>query len=378
MKIRRFEPSDAAGVASLWQYWFRDKTRDPDADLVALATRLYAEHPNRNDEVAPLVAVEDDGSLIGFLGVTATPVIVDGRRGTMAGVFPSVVDPAAPMSVASLLMRSFLAGPQVLSFSDGGHAKFERIWETLGGRIAQLPSLRWVKVLRPTQMGLTGLLDGRSRSLADALAPVSAAADWTARGAAPARFTPKVRRVLAVDRRVREPLVAVPLAPADLVAASEAVHARFRLRPAYDEAYLAWLFARMRGIAGQGEFRATLLRDGAGRPAGWYVYYLARGRLSRVLALDATPRALDDVIDHLFADADAGGAGALVGRMGGPLRRPMMARGCWVDGRGSLLMMHARDASLLDDVELGRTGLSRLDGENWYWWAIDTRQVGGS
>ncbi|MCA1789610.1 MAG: hypothetical protein LC667_07075 [Thioalkalivibrio sp.] len=35
-------------------------------------------------------------------------------------------------------------------------------------------------------------------------------------------------------------------------------------------------------------------------------------------------------------------------------------------------MIHSRDTSLLDAVLLGRVPISRLDGENWFWWDIAT------
>ncbi|MCC6309867.1 MAG: hypothetical protein IT345_03005, partial [Trueperaceae bacterium] len=149
MRIRPFEPDDAAGVASLWQYWFRGKTRVPDPGLVELVRRMYVEYPSADADVRPLVAEDERGKLLGFLGVTAMPVMVDGEERTLAGIFPSVVDPEAPTAVAAFLLRKFLAGPQAFTFSDGGHVKFERIWELLGGSIAQMQSLRWVKVFRP-------------------------------------------------------------------------------------------------------------------------------------------------------------------------------------------------------------------------------------
>lgn len=367
--IRPFEAADARAVASLWQYWFRDKTRDPDPDLVDLVERIYVHHPHRAEGVRPLVAVGDDGALQGFLGVTATPVWVDERPATLAGLFPSVVDPDAPSAVASLLLRTALGGPQAFSFSDGGHVKFERIWETLGGRIAHLASLRWVKLLRPAAVGTMTFAQGSRAVLRPLLRPLAAGADALARRAARERFT-SVRPRVPGQRTPPPELAGEPLTPAAMLEANERLHRGLRLRPAYDEAYLAWLFAELRRIRGHGELAATLVRDPAGGVAGYHVAYLAAGGVSRVFALEAAARHVDGVVDHLFAQADAAGAAAVIGRLTPALRRPMAARGCLVHPGGSLLMLHARDASLMDAVELGRAALSRLDGENWFWWAI--------
>ncbi len=370
MRIRRFETSDAYAVASLWQYWFRDKTRQPAPDLEGLARRLYAEHPSRHPEIGPLVAEGEGGEMLGFLGVTTTPVVVDGEPGTLAGVFPSVVDPdAAPTAVASLLLRTFLAGPQAFTFSDGGHVKFERIWEALGGRVAQLQSLRWVKLFRPGAIAARRFSGGSRRPLRLLLDPAAAGADALARRFARRVFTAEPPRVPGAPHR-SETLIGEPLTPQLLLEANEVLHRRMRLRPAYEADAIAWLFGEMERITSQGRLTKTLVRDSTGSIAGWFVAYLKPGGVSRVFALEAAPRHLDGVVDQLFARAEVAGVGALIGRLDPSLRRPMTARGCFVYPGGSLLMVHARDRSLMDDAELGRLALSRLDGENWYWWAI--------
>lgn len=368
MRIRAFEPEDAAAVASLWQYWFRGKTRSPDPGLVALVTRMYVDDPRFDPELRPLVAHDDDGGLLGFLGVTATPIVLDGRPGRLAGVFPSVVDPNAPTTVAAFLLRRFLAGPQDLTLSDGGHAKFERIWELLGGRIMQLQSMRWVKLLRPGAVGLGGLA-GRRRSVATLeplLRPVVGGGDRVARALLRERIgAPASPGGYTVE----------PLAPAGLAAAAPELLGRLRLRPDYREEHLAWQFSEMAKIVEQGEFRARLVRDGTGAPVGWYVYYLRPGGVSRVYDVEARQGAIDAVYSALFAEADAAGAGAIIGRLEPRLRGVMHRLGALVHNGGSLQMVHSRDKGLVDDAELGRLAISRLQGENWYWWAIDSRVV---
>ena len=375
MRIRPFTPDDAAGVAALWQYWFRTKTRDPDPGLVDLARHIYAEHPNRAEGITSLVAEDDDGAMLGFLGVSVTPVSVDGEPATLAGVFPSVIDPErASSAVASLLLRRFLAGPQAFTFSDGGHEKFERIWESLGGRIAQLQSLRWVKLFRPATVAVDAFTDGSRRPLRPVLRPLAAGGDWLARRTVPQRLRSLPPRA-AHERRPQARLLSEPLDAPAVVAVCEELHRGMRLRPRYDASYLQWLFTAMASIVGQGAFTARVVRDPAGGVAGWYVAYLRPGGVSRVFVLEAHPRFVEGVIDELFTRAEEAGVGALIGRLGPRLRRPMVARGCLVYGGGSLQMLHARDAGLVDAVELGRVALSRLEGENWYWWAIVSERV---
>jgi hypothetical protein len=366
VRIRPFDADDVRDVAALWQYWFRDKTRDPDPDLVAWARRIYVERPGGDPEVPSLVAEGDGGEMLGFLGVTATPVLVDGQPRTLAGVFPSIVAPEAPTTVASFLLRKFVAGPQALTVSDGGHVVFERIWRLLGGGIAPTASLRWIKAFRPARIGLGVALRGRRAhgTLATLTSPLAGGADALARRAGGGWF-----RAAGTGDGYRSQ----PLTPADFVAAIETVHARTRLRPRYTEEYLAWLFAAMASIRDQGAFEPTLVTTAKGDIAGWWIAYLRPGRTSRVFALDGAERHLGGVVDQLFARADDAGVGALVGRLEPRLRAPLATRRTLVHNGGSLQMVHAADPTLRDDALLGRLAFSRLEGENWYWWAITSQ-----
>ncbi len=380
MRIRPFEAEDAASVASLWQYWFRGKSRHPDPGLTELVTRIYVEDPNVDDEITSLVAEDADGAFLGFLGTSVMPVTVDGEERKLAGIFPSVVAPEASTTVASLLLRKFLAGPQALTFSDGGHAKFERIWETLGGGVGPIQSLRWVKLFRPNQLGL-GMLARRRGSVRIAkpvLQPLAAGADSLGRRVLPARLTAAARIDANSEKRVSTShgdYRSEELTPALLAELSPLFHTRSRLRPQYNEAHSTWQFSEMRKITEQGTLQTRLVRARDDSPVGWYVYYLRPGGLSSVYAIEGLDRHLPGVVDQLFLEADAGGAGALTGRMEPRLRRSMRERGALVHNGGSLQLIHSRDKRLLDDALLGRVGFNRLQGENWYWWAIASATV---
>lgn len=366
MNIRPFLPEDAPAVASLWQYWFRGKTRTPDPGLTELVQRLYVEQPGVDQDVTPLVAHDEDGRMLGFLGATVAPVVVDGRPGKLAGLFPPLVDPdLAPTTVASFLLRKFLAGSQDLTMSDGGHPKFERIWETLGGMIAPIQSLRWVKLFRPAQVAQEAL-SGRSwvKGLRPLISPFAVGSDWLARRAVPGRLTAK-----------GSALQAETLSPESLTEANRSLHAKARLRVDYQAESLRWQFEEMARIREQGDLQTVLLRDQKDSLAGWYVYHLNPGGTSRVYMLSGSDRHLDGVIDHLFHHADQRGAAALMGRLEPRLRRPMTDRGTLIHGGGSLQMIHAKDPTLMQDAVLGRLAFSRLEGENWYWWSIISAHV---
>ena len=156
----------------------------------------------------------------------------------------------------------------------------------------------------------------------------------------------------------------------ELVAAAAKLDSKTRLRPLYDAEHLAWQFGEMKRIDDLGEFTAHVVKTRDGSPVGWYVYYLKRGGVSRLFALEGHDKHLEGVTGHLLADADRRGAGAVMGRMEPKLRRVMAGRTDLIVPKGSLMMVHSRDPSLMSDALLGRLAFTRLQGENWYWWAI--------
>src|SRR5690606_23224582 len=154
------------------------------------------------------------------------------------------------------------------------------------GQIAQLQSLRWVKLLRPASLGALAAAGRASvKPFAPLLRPLAGGSDWLARRVAGGRLTARAPGAKPAAQAQDAPLRAEPLTPACLVEVTPAMHARARLRPLYDEAHVAWQFGEMARIVEQGEFTANLVVTPEGEPAGWYVYYLKPGGVSRVFAL---------------------------------------------------------------------------------------------
>jgi hypothetical protein len=369
MNVRPFRAEDAAAVAALWRYWFHDKVRGPAPRLEAWARSVYAERPATDPDIPSLIAEDDEGRLAAFLGATVTPLSLDGDRvGRLAGLFPPLVDPErAPPMVATLLLRRFLAGPQDLTISDGGHPKYERIWEGLGGRVDPLASLRWIQPLRPAALGLRRFRRGRR-----VLAPLAAGADALARRVAPGRLTAGfVPLSGGRSERPAAPVTVRAATPRAWRDAADALRSRARARPVRSDADVDWQFARLTEIGSLQPLRIATAHDPRDAIVGAWVAGGPPGGVVRVFALDATDKHAPAVFAALLADADAAGAGALLGRMAPRWRRPVADARCLLHAGGSLRLVHARDPALMDDALLGRVAIDRLDGEAWYWWAVD-------
>ena len=76
-------------------------------------------------------------------------------------------------------------------------------------------------------------------------------------------------------------------------------------------------------------------------------------------------RDVGDVLDDLFADANAGGSAAIQGRVAAHLLQPLSLRRAVLHPSGYLSLIHARDPELLYSVQSGRALLTRLEGEWW-------------
>jgi hypothetical protein len=135
------------------------------------------------------------------------------------------------------------------------------------------------------------------------------------------------------------------------------------LRVAYDEPFLEWLFGAMAAVRSRGTLVRRLLRTDD-RLLGWYVVYVKPRGMSQVIAVMAIRGQLGTVLDWLFADAWHAGADAIEGRLEPQLYEPLSRRGCWLR-YGARALFHSRDAEVLAAISLGRSALTRLDGEYW-------------
>ncbi len=354
-EIRPLERDDLEQVASLYEQVARSGSRTPPPRMEEYFEETFFDHPWADPEIPSLVYAEPDGRITGFLGSSVRRFVFDGRPVRVGVSGQLVADPESRgRAPGAFLMSAYMKGPQDLTLTDTASDLVRRIWEGVGGDTFQLACVGWVRMFRPLQFASSYRArqerlgaPGRARSV---LAGVDVAANTVlGRVLRPARASAAEGRELTAR---------------ELVENLEAVTRNMRLRPAYDEEFLDWLFAQLRLVTARGELRARLVeRDG--RVLGWYLYYLLPGGISQVLQIAGHERDLGDVLDDLFRDSYAGGAAALQGRMEAQLREPLSQRRCLLHPSGYLALIHARDSELAYSVQSGRALLTRLEGEWW-------------
>jgi hypothetical protein len=323
------------------------------SDLEFLEQTLV-DYPWSDPELPSLVARNENGDILGFIGAQTRRLELDGRplRGVCCSHLVVVGDRRAGAAGALLLQR-ILSGPQDLTWTDSATNVVVRIWGAFGGYRDHSRSCDWMLALRPARWAGTGFAAAvRRRKLDRDVFPVAALP------------------VQAAGARLARP--AFPARPGDVSGGSADVHTVIRhlptltqgvrLRVAYDDAHLTHLFATIQKSLGPVE--ARIVRRG-GEPIGWYaVVQPPAGVASRVLHLSALPADADAVIGELVEHARDSGHAVLAGRFE-PLLGEALRNRWAVMGLARRPMIHTRDPELQALLATDSSLLTRLDSE-WY------------
>lgn len=344
--IRPFTRDDVPSVVALVRAHMEGWSLDERA-LVG----LMLDHPWADEELTSLVAAED-GELVGFVGVQARRMSLDGHpiRGvccTHAVVAPDRRGGAA----GALLLSRVLKGPQDVTWADSATDPVARVYGIFGGHADHVRACDWMLVLRPVRWA-RGIVAAAVRREA-----------VSRRNHVPVGALP----VHAAGKRLLSrafPPVDAGLSGEDASAATIAQHiaeinARRRIWVDYDEDQLSHLFRLVEIFRGPLVHR-IVRRDG--RPVGWYAYLLRRGGASRVLHLTALEQDVDGVLGELLAHARAHGAAVVTGRAEPHLQAALTERFA-VLGYARQPVIRAKDPELAAVLATSSALLTRLDGE---------------
>lgn len=353
--VRPFERRDLEAVIALHERVMPRSAPLKTDMLRAQLTRIFCEHPWQSERLPSLVFEEHDGKVSGCLGVIPRPMSFQ-EQPIMAAVSHSfIVEPGSRSALAAMeLARTFLAGPQELSVAEGGGVS-RRIWECAGGSTSVLYSLCWTRPLQPgsyvlSYLGKRGLSGATQRMLR----PIFRLMD---------RVAPSVAKPF------RFPIPADTARELDGCALCELVDEYTRdraLRPQYSPQSSNWLLETLARRPDRADFYYVNVRDSAQDPIGWYLYYGRPGQVGSVVQFGARPGQGESVLDHLFYHARRQGLIAVAGQVDPALFRDLAARHCIFhhDG-GPSLLVHSRNAELLQAIHRGEAFLTRLEGEWW-------------
>lgn len=358
-EIRPVEPKDLPQVTELYERTMRSGQRTPPAGLARYFQRTLLDQPWADRDIPSLVFDAGDGHILGFQGSHVRRLLIDGRPIRMACAGHLFTDPRTrQLGIGARLLRTYLSGPQDLTITDGATGVVHEMWVRLGGYALHPGSVVWTRVFRPFRAVGDLWLEVKGKARLRRLARPA----WAVVDAPIARIARPPEQPAGVETG--------ELTPRAFVHHQRDVVADARLRVDYDEPFVEWLFREMSAVRTRGTLVRRLLRRDD-RLLGWYVAYLKPRGLSQVMDVKATRGQLGTVLDCLFADAWQSGAGALEGRMEAALYQPLSGRRCLLR-YGERCLYHSRDPEVLAAISLGRSALTRLDGEWWMGHHIET------
>ncbi len=359
--IRAFAADDAPAVARLLLRAFQRSDAAPPPDMVAYLRRIYLEAPWYDPEIASRVALDGSGRIVGFAGIIAQKMVLDGRP--LRAAYSSSLaadDRARDPTIAVRLLRHIHAGAQDMVLSDRANAASLGLARALKAEVIRDYSLDWLRVLRPAGLAVATAAArfGPARLLAPLAAPVDRALLTRAQGDDEPRWTvPGPLRQAAnftdSDAGAEELLDTIPR-----------FLEHYPLRPDWSRDELALLLADGAAKRELGRFVARVVRAPGGQPAGLFLYHVRKGGLAHVLQLLAAPHRDGIVIDRAMAHAAEMGAVAIRGRAQPALLPALMERRAVLLPELSALV-HARDAEVRKHFYAGTAFFTGLAGENW-------------
>ena len=362
-EIRNFACEDVPAVAALFQRTFRPSEGTPPASLQAYFADAYLKHPWYDPDVAARVHVDEKGAVTGFVGVFPGRFELGGARyrAAIAGTL-MVGNPEQDPLAGAKLLRSVAKGPQDMSISETTNLVSLGLWERLGGTVAPLLSLDWIRILRPASAAVS-ILAERHPTAAILGAPARLAdrvgRRWTEANLRPVPPPPRFTREADPSE---EALAATAAALARMAA----------LHPAWSDGEdVRWFLAQAERKERYGAVHRAIVRDPKGEPVGCYIYHGSAGRTGRVLQVLVRPDRADAVIDFMLNDAREQGLAALRGRCTPQIANALMKRRCIFTQRAATVI-HTDNEALASAVMRGDGLITGLAGESW------TRLVGGA
>ncbi|MFA5900367.1 MAG: hypothetical protein WC829_14790 [Hyphomicrobium sp.] len=358
--VRPIHRDDVPAVAEMFTRVFMKRRAAAGVALYAYLEDLL--FPASGGEPRSRVFVDAAGGVRGFIGVWPRRMVLEGRTIEAAAAGSLMVDhPETYPTAGARLLRSYLSGPQDLSFSETANAISQRMWEKVGGERLPVASLDWLRVLSPA--GFSVATASRAFRPLWMMRPLAAGIDRVieAAGSNPFVLAGDTAGFRDADATQSEILQLIP-----------ELSRAYQLRPDWHSPELELLLSHAQTKERYGELHSRIVyAQRTGNPVACYLYYARRGDTARVLQVLAQPEATGAALDSLFRHAAALGCVGVRGRSDPGLLDALVSRRC-VLYSGAAMVIHARNKALLDEVRRSRTLLSGLAGESW------NRLIGGS
>jgi hypothetical protein len=362
MGIRPFAEADIPHAADLYWYLLRNREGSAPPEVHASFRELYFDNPLADNASSPsLVYENNDGKIVGFLGVIVRKMTLKGEPLDVAFGGNLVVHPDARSSFAAVRMVSaYTSGQFKLCLADSANDLGRRLLDRMGFHTIPALNIHWARPLRPSHYAAYMVSKSAGRlvqaGLKFAARPFCNLADGVALKLAGSPF-----------HQTQSPLHGSPLEIETLLGCLSEFRKDYAMWAEYDARSLQWLFSFMERRPKRGDLRKILVRNDKGKIVGWYIYYVKAGAVGEVVQIGGDRKLTKEILDHLFSDALRQGVIALHGVV--DLRRmpDFSDKGCLFTCRGGWGCAYSRSPEILDVLSRGDAFFTRLDGE----WCLD-------
>ncbi len=358
--IRPYAAADSVAVAGLLVRAFAGNDGPAPAGMAPYLKEVYLDAPWVDPALSPRVMVAG-GSIVGFLGVSALPMIAGPRRIRAAIISSLAVDPrAGDPTIGPRLLRDLRNAPQDAVLADRSNAVATTLLRSLGAEVMRAYSFDWIRTLRPAGLALETLASrfAPARLLKPLTAPLDAVALKKGLSSEDPRWSAPSRS------RAAESFADHDAAPGEIDALFKRLLSGVTLRPDWSDADIATILAHAARKADLGAYTARVVTAPNGTAVGFFLYHLKPGRIAHVLQIMAVRGREGVVVDRAIAHATAAGAVAIRGRSTPVLLDALMSRrAIFVPELATVVW--SRDQEVLQHFREGNAFFTGLAGENW-------------
>src|SRR5262245_63779383 len=141
--IRQFKKNDIPQIVDMFQRLLladNEGMRLQPRDLLPdYFEQIFFHNPWYDEDISSLVYENANGKIIGFLGVTQRPMLLQGSPIRMATSFHFMVEPESRASLAGVhLLKTFCSGPQDFSLTHGTGKSRRKGWMSARSSAAHL------------------------------------------------------------------------------------------------------------------------------------------------------------------------------------------------------------------------------------------------
>ncbi|MCH8556258.1 MAG: hypothetical protein LAT84_00490 [Balneolia bacterium] len=354
-KIRAFTPGDIESVVQMSIEHFPQCRLVSPGYLYETIDDLYFKDTFSFDGIDSLVAVDPNGTVSGFLGVTPKKFRYQGET-ILASMCNHLMasEEARSALVPMRLLQQFLSGPQKFSYADGSVESTRLLWKRLGGEPSFSNSVYYKVPLRPMSFGTRPLQQRFPNSLRKPIKKISYGADYLF-GVARLPFS-----------RRKQP--DVRLSPIGIDQIFEGLNRIWRSKEIYPETStsdLDKIFRLLKNDPRNGTLHHIGIWNNRDILTGWFIYYASAGGVCEVIQAVSLPGKETELFESICWHAYNEGGTELSGRaIPSQIGTPFTTKAFSMPGR-MWTLFHCKDDGLARVLHSDKAFLTRMEGDLW-------------